>query len=130
MRSISFSLTEPQFFDGSKDVTRRLGWLKLKAGDQLRAVRKAMGLKKGEKQYVLGVIEVMGVRREKLSLFYHDLAYGCNETDREGFPEMEPEQFVSFFCKSHRGCTSDTIVTRIEFRRLNNRSEPTRSQTS
>lgn len=47
MRSISFSLTTPQFLDGTKDVTRRLGWEKIKAGDTLRAVKKAMGLKTG-----------------------------------------------------------------------------------
>lgn len=121
MKSISFSLTERQFLDGSKDVTRRLGWLKLKAGDHLCAVRKAMGLKKGEKQHVLGEIEVVSVRREKLSRFYDDLAYGCNETDREGFPNLEPEQFVTFFCKSHRDCTPDTIITRIEFRKVPNK---------
>ena len=33
MRNISFSLTEEQFLNGSKDVTRRLGWLFLKPGD-------------------------------------------------------------------------------------------------
>ena len=45
---ISFSLTTPQFRDGTKDVTRRLGWTFLKPGDRLCAVVKAMGLKKGE----------------------------------------------------------------------------------
>ena len=29
-RLISFSMTEPQFVDGSKDVTRRMGWLRLR----------------------------------------------------------------------------------------------------
>ena len=35
-RNISFALTTPQFLDGSKDVTRRNGWLMLKTGDILR----------------------------------------------------------------------------------------------
>jgi capsid protein len=49
MRNISFSMTESQFLDGSKDVTRRLGWLTLQAGDHLMACRKCQGLKPGEK---------------------------------------------------------------------------------
>lgn len=132
MKAISFSLTERQFLDGSKDVTRRLGWLKLKAGDRLRAVRKAMGLKKGEKLHVLGEIEIVSVRRERLDHLTKTIAYGYNEVIREGFPEMGPRAFVAFFCKSHRGfrlgtakkgCTPETIITRIEFRKMpNNRN--------
>lgn len=37
-RNISFSLTEPQFLDGTKDVTRRMGWKSLQAGVELVAV--------------------------------------------------------------------------------------------
>lgn len=36
MKNISFSITTPQFVDGSKDVTRRWGWYTAKAGDRLR----------------------------------------------------------------------------------------------
>jgi hypothetical protein len=111
-RNISFALTEPQFLDGTKDVTRRLGWLKLKPGDRLRAVRKAMGLKKGEKAHVLGEIEVVSVRREALSWITGE------DVVREGFPDMTPIEFVAFFCASHRGCTPATIITRIEFRKV------------
>jgi hypothetical protein len=50
---MSFSLTERQLLDGSKSVTRRLGWRMLKAGDELLAVRKCMGIRKGEHQQVL-----------------------------------------------------------------------------
>jgi hypothetical protein len=48
-RNISFALTTAQFLDGSKDVTRRIGWKNLNAGDVLCAVKKGMGLKPGEK---------------------------------------------------------------------------------
>jgi hypothetical protein len=48
MRNISFSITRFQFCDRTKTVTRRLGWAKLKPGDVLMGVEKAMGLKKGE----------------------------------------------------------------------------------
>ena len=50
---MSFMLTTNQIIDETKDVTRRNGWENLKPGDRLRAVEKAMGLKKGEKQRLL-----------------------------------------------------------------------------
>lgn len=118
MRSISFSLTEQQFLAGTKDVTRRLGWLKLKPGDRLKGVRKAMGLKKGEHQVVLGEIEVVSVRREQLRRMTNESGYGRVECAREGFPLMGPAGFVAFFCASHGRCTPETVVTRIEFRRV------------
>lgn len=111
-RLISFSMTEPQFLDGSKTVTRRMGWLRLKAGDRLMAVRKAMGLKKGEKAHRLGLIEVVSVRRETLWKITKD------ECRREGFPEMTPRQFIVFFCRGHAGCSPLSDVTRIEFKRV------------
>lgn len=49
MRLISFALTEAQLLDGTKTVTRRqVGsprsvWHRIKVGDRLRAVDKAMG---------------------------------------------------------------------------------------
>ncbi|MDR0843037.1 MAG: hypothetical protein LBP68_06435 [Acidobacteriota bacterium] len=113
MRNISFSLTTPQFVAGDKTVTRRLGWKFLKPGDRLMAVEKAQGLRKGEKVKRLGVIEVVGVRREPL----RSIAYGAGETAREGFPHMTPAEFVAFFCVANK-CESDTEVTRISFRKL------------
>lgn len=118
-RNISFSLTTPQFLDGSKDVTRRMGWENLKVGDLLRAVEKSQGLKKGEKVKQIGTIRVVGVRREPLrELTDRDDGYGFEEVRREGFPTDSPPMFVSFFCHSHKGCTPDSIVTRIEFTRF------------
>ncbi len=111
MRLISFYLTTPQFLDGSKDVTRRLGWKNVKPGDRLKAVRKAQGLKRGEHPEVLGEIEVVSVRREPL---YEIDSADCK---REGFPEMHPDAFVRMFCE-HMGCKESDQVTRIEFRRL------------
>lgn len=109
MRNISFGLTERQFLDGSKSVTRRLGWRFLQPGDRLMGVRKAMGLKKGEPVVRLGVIEVLWVNRERLDRI------DVSECQREGFPEMSPEDFIAFFCRTHKGCTPETEVTRIKF---------------
>lgn len=111
MRNISFMLTEPQFLDGSKDVTRRVGWRTLTAGTRLRAVRKGMGLKKGEKAHALGVIEVVDVRRERLD------AITAEDCAREGFPEMSPAEFVAMFCRE-MSCKPETLVGRIEFKRV------------
>lgn len=118
-RLLSFALTTPQFLDGSKDVTRRMGWLRLKVGDELCAVKKCMGFRPGESVQRLGMIVVKDVRREPLREMLNDLDYGFDETRREGFPAGTayhwPSEFVDFFCRSHKGCTRDSIVTRIEF---------------
>ena len=106
---MSFALTTAQVLDRSKTVTRRDGWRNLKAGELIQAVEKGMGLKPGEKVRRLAVLRVRSVRREPLwKINTHD----CR---REGFPELNPEQFVEMFCRSHIGCTPSTVVTRIEF---------------
>lgn len=109
MRSISFALTEPQLLDGSKTVTRRTGWQWLSPGDKLRAVRKAMGLKPGEKQHALGTVEVLSVRRERID------AITDADVAAEGYPGMEAAVFVAKFCQAMKVQPSD-LVTRIEFR--------------
>jgi hypothetical protein len=111
VRHMSFMLTERQFLDGTKTVTRRLGWRNLKKGDRLRAVRKSQGLKKGEHPVVLGTIEVVSVCREPLDAITQD------DVRREGFGSTSPREFVHFFCK-HMRCQPDAEVTRIEFRKV------------
>ena len=120
MRNMSFALTTSQIQDGSKDVTRRLGWLQLKPGDLIRPVRKCMGLRPGEKiQPLRDPVRVVSVRRERLDLMTADLDYGIDEVRREGFanhPEYGwPSTWVEMFCATHKGCTPSTIITRIEF---------------
>lgn len=111
MRRIAFSHTTKQFLAGQKDVTRRLGWQCLYLGDHLMAIEKGMGLRKGEHQRLLGEIVITDVRRERLD--------AITESDcvREGFPEMSPAAFVEMFCQGGR-CKSDTVITRIQFRRI------------
>lgn len=111
MRRMSFALTERQLLCGHKTVTRRLGWKTLKAGDELLAVDKCMGLKKGQRQRVLGKLRVVSVRREPVSV--------ANEAEArlEGFPHMTGGEFVRFFCSSMK-CEPTTEVTRIEFERV------------
>lgn len=108
VRRISFSMTEAQLLDGSKTVTRRLGWQGLKAGDKLLAVDRVMGLKRGERQRVLGQLLVRSVGRERLD--------AIDEADvaAEGFPGQTPAWFVAHFCRAMR-CDAGEMVTRIEF---------------
>lgn len=116
---MSFMLTVAPIRARQKIVTRRLGWLDLKPGDQIRAVEKAMGLKKGEKVNELAILRVVDVRRERLALMSEDVDYGFEECRKEGFgdhPTLSwPSAFVEFFCATHRRCTRETVVTRIEF---------------
>lgn len=110
MRNISCALTTPQILDQSKDVTRRLGWLHLKAGDLIQPVKKCMGLKPGEKIEKLGPpVRVVSVRREALHWITPD------DCRREGFPDMTGDEFVAMFCATHKGCMPATEITRIEF---------------
>lgn len=111
-RNMSFMLTKDQVIAGTKDVTRRLGWWTLKPGDQINAVEKGMGLKRGEKVVVLRRIEVVSVRHERLDAITQD------DVVREGFPDMTPLQFIEMFCKTHQGCTPATVINRIEFKYL------------
>lgn len=120
MRNMSFALTTQQILDGTKDVTRRMGWEFLKAGDLLRPVRKCMGLRPGERISVLrDPIRVVSVRREPLQMMIDDLDYGFEEVRREGFADHPdyhwPSVWVATFCASHKGCTPASVVTRIEF---------------
>jgi hypothetical protein len=119
MRNMSFSLTSAQILNRTKFVTRRIGWRFLKPGDLLQPVRKAMGLKAGEKaEWLGGPIRVVDVRRERLDRMVSDAGYGVREVRLEGFAGHPtkgwPDQFVAFFCASHR-CLPGDEITRIEF---------------
>jgi hypothetical protein len=120
MRNMSFALTTDQIRAGTKTVTRRMGWRNLRPGALLQPVKKGMGLKPGEKiERLRGPIRITGVRFEPLRKMTDDGLYGVEECRREGFgqhPRYQwPSEFVRFFCESHKGCTPDSIVTRIEF---------------
>jgi hypothetical protein len=127
---MSFFLTTQQFIDGTKDVTRRLGWANLKPGDHFMAVEKAQGLKPGEKIRKLGECVCKDNSPEPLHYIkwfpYRPngarFNYFWPEVQREGFPDLTPEQFVEMFCREmstkKRPVTPETIVNRIEFARV------------
>jgi len=107
---MSVALTTPQVIAREKTVTRRNGWLFAKPGDLLVLCRKVQGRKLGEPLDRLVVVEVVDVRRERLD------AISPDECAREGLPDMAPDEFVDFFCASHKGVEPDSIVSRIEWR--------------
>lgn len=118
MRLISFQHTADQIREGTKTVTRRLGWSWLQPGTELLACAKVRGVQREDRQE-LGIIRVVDVRREPLRRLIDEPSYGAEEIRLEGFaghPELEnPEKWVDWFCQTHSGCATDTLVTRIEF---------------
>jgi hypothetical protein len=118
-------MTTDQIRAKTKTITRRIGWLNLKPGEILQAVEKARGLKKGEKMKKLGLIRVVDVRREPLLKLFSSctsyggtLGYGEEEMIREGFPGLDPEDFVKFFLKGHDHDYTEEDITRIQFEYL------------
>lgn len=110
-RNMSFAMTTDQIREQSKTVTRRFGWWFLKSGDVVCGVEKAMGLKKGEKVKRLAMIRIVSTRAEPLSSITKD------DCIKEGFPDMEPTDFMAMICQ-HYGCTCFETINRIEFEYL------------
>ena len=121
-RRMSCSMTVDAVRDRTKTVTRRHTdtWKDLKPGDRLILIEKGMGLPKGAKQVVLTEVKVVDVRVEPLHLIDDD------ECEREGFPDMEPYEFVRMWLDSHgygRLVAQNDVYAvkcrRIEWRYLN-----------
>ena len=120
MRNMSFMLTTEQMRDKTKDVTRRLGWTFLKAGDVVMACVKCQGLGKGGKIERIHPIQIISSESESL-MDIEDRLYRPgderSETEREGFPEMSGVDFIYMFAREMK-CNADEWVNRIEFRHL------------
>jgi hypothetical protein len=106
---MSFNLTKKQMYARIKDVTRRLGWDFLKAGDIVMACEKCQGLKKGEKIVRIYPIKIISVTNQPLYYITKE------EVKREGFPYMTADEFISMFTKEMK-CHWTQKVNRIEFK--------------
>jgi len=106
---MSVALSTAQVRCRSKTVTRRAGWLMLAPGDQLTLCPKVRGRRRGEPLERILTVEVVSVRRERLDTIT------VADVIAEGFPDMTPSQFVESFCTTHKGITSASEVTRIEW---------------
>lgn len=121
-RLMSVTLTEQAVADRTKTVTRRLGWWADKngrrliyPGDRLTLCRKVMGRKPGEPLVRLAEVEVLDMSRQQVRV-----QNTPGEAAREGFPDWTWPEFVAFFCEEMR-CEPTTVVTRIEWRYLDDR---------
>jgi hypothetical protein len=116
MRNMSFIMTTEAFKNGTKTVTRRLGWWNVAVGERLMGVQKCQGFKKGEHIVRLHPIIVKNARGEMLK------AITKAEVVREGFPDMDPAEFVGMYVKHNWAkCKKDrerTVVNRIQFEHL------------
>lgn len=108
---MSFAFTAKQYLDGTKTVTRRIGWDFLKTGDVCNGVLKSRGLKKGEHVKVLGRHRIVSIYPERLNSITLD------DVVNEGFPNFSREDFIQFFCAMNK-CRPETFVNRIEFERI------------
>ncbi len=127
---MSFALTEQSFLDGTKTMTRRLGWWTdkrgrrlLLPGERITGCRKVMGRKPGEPLVRLGEALVTDVYRQRLADMTED------DVRREGVPierfdEIDGytarppvEEWVRWFCVEQK-VTPFTEVTVIEFYRV------------
>ncbi len=113
MRNMSFSHTIEQMRARTKTVTRRIGWVSLAPGALICAVEKAMGLGRGGKVRKIGVIRVVSVRRERLDELVRPGDYGALEMALEGFPGLDPQDFMLRFFIERQD--PNELVTRIEF---------------
>lgn len=118
-RLMSVTFTEQAVLDRTKTVTRRKGWTFLKPGDHLALCRKVMGRKPGEPLVRLAMAEVVHVQRHPLSLLLAcDPQEAAEEMVREGFPGLDPRDFIDRYFVQAQGMAVDDVVTRIEWRYL------------
>ena len=123
-RLMSVAMTTDAVIERRKTVTRRKGWVFLKSGDTLTLCRKVQGRKPGEPLERLAEVEVLHVDREHLSnvTFFPD--YGEAEMEREGFPGLDPAEFIQRYFVDAQGFDPDDLVTRIQWRYLDSEATP------
>lgn len=113
-RNISFWVTQQQFRDQTKYVTRRSAWDDLKPGTILMGCEKCQGLGKGGTIVRLGKIRVLDVRREPL--------FNITKSDvvLEGFPRKTRLEFISLYMAANKkACPHPGAdVNRIEYEYL------------
>ena len=105
-------MTTEQILNQTKTVTRRNGWKKLMPGDLIQPIEKGMGLRKGEKQVLLGPpIRVISISSQQLHQITQD------DCIKEGFPHMSPQDFIQMYMRANK-CNRSKVVQRIEYEYL------------
>lgn len=113
MKRISFQHTAKAVLDAQKTQTRRQSdhlYKTCKQGDRLQVVDRMMGFKKGERQRVLGVIEITASpRREPLA------SITAGDVCQEGVAwARTPADFIREYCRRFGG-GPEQLVTVLEF---------------
>ena len=129
-RLMSVALTADAVIERRKTVTRRKGWLMLEPGDRLTLCRKTRGRKPGEPLERLAEVEVVSVRREPLRRLtpLAELStasrrfYPHDEMILEGCPGMDTAEFVLRYFIDAQGMRASDLVTRIEWRYLDEKA--------
>lgn len=144
-RLMSVAMTTDAVIERRKTVTRRVGWWEdkngrrlLKPRDPLTLCRKVQGRKPGEPIERLAEVEAVSVWREPLAVLTN---YGVfcldymetglvdmteelweewrhGEMTREGFPGMDPAEFIDTYFVQAQKLDVHDLVTRIEYRYL------------
>lgn len=126
-RLMSVAFTEQAVVERRKTVTRRKGWWEdkngrrlLLPGDHLTLCRKVMGRKTGEPLVRLVEVEAAFVEREPLRILWDwrtngHADYAWAEVGLEGFPGMDPADFVRQFFFQAQRMTPEDQVTRIQY---------------
>lgn len=108
-RLMSVALSTEQVRNRTKFVTRRVGWRMIAPGDQVTLCPKVRGRRAGEALERIVTVDIVSVRRERLDAITED------DVVAEGFPDMTSEEFVRFFCRTHKNVSPATEVTRIQW---------------
>lgn len=125
-RLMSVAYTADAVREHRKHVTRRLGWWENRAGrrllhpgDELDLCEKVMGRKADQPLVRICRVEVTDVRRERLNwLLTGPAGYGASEMILEGFPGLDPGEFIDRYFLTAQGIGPMVDVTRIAWRYL------------
>ena len=96
MRNKSFFLTQEQYRNRTKTVTRRQCKRTPEVGERFMGIVKGQGLKKGEKVQKMHASTYTAVDW----IFIWQISK--EDVIKEGFPNWTPLQFINFYCKANR----------------------------
>ena len=109
-----------RFMLPNTDVTRRQIPVRArKVGDHIKAVRQTQGLKKGQHHEIWAELKFVSIEHEPLNDIitrpYRNSR--ISECEREGFPEMKPEEFVEMVIRHYgrKKMQEGTMIERLEY---------------
>ena len=116
-----------RFFNPNTNVTRRIHKRPFVKGEHFHAIEKGQGIPKGGHQVIYAECKIVSAEWEPLGDIikrpYRGITWegavssNRSEVDREGFPDLTPEQFCAMVIKAHSGkhLTLESPVLRYEY---------------